>query len=250
MSINALGTQSYAQDIYGAAMKQRTEKEKAPAKAEKPEVRDTNNISAKNEEQLSDKAKELLSKLREKYGEYDFFVGNTEEEHKALAGSGSKEFSVTITAKELEKMAEDEDYAAKKEHEIESSVAMCKRICEEYGYNADGEENENTVGIINKISVSIGDDGKMKIFAELEQLSEKQKERIAKAKEEKAAEKKDEEKKADNTLKNLYGADNKDSVKRTTIEADTEEELIEKLKAINWKTVAEAYSGDKFDFSV
>lgn len=251
MSINALGSGNYSQDIYSAPLTKRADKGSTPENKGVKDIPDANNVSLKNEEKLSDKAKELLERLREKYGDYDFFVGNTQEEHKSLANSGSKEFSVVITAKELEKMAADEDYAAKKEEEIESSVAMCKRINEQYGYVMAGDEDENTVGIINKITVSIGDDGKLSIFAELEKLTEAQKERIEKAKEEKAAEKKAEDKKSETVdKKNPYAKENKDAVKRTTIKASSEEELIEMLKSINWKTIGESYSGDKFDFSV
>ena len=252
MSINALGSNSFVQEMFNTPVAKQPGKEKALEKASVNEKKEVNNVSAKNEEKLSDNAKELLGKLREKYGDYDFFVGNTEEEHKSLANSGSKEFSVVITADELEKMAADEDYAAKKEIEIEDSVAMCKRISEQYGYVSAGEEDENTVGVINKISVSIGDDGQIKIFAELEKLSEAQKERIEKAKEEKAEKaEKAEDKKADNVdKKNPYAKENMNAVKRTTIEASSEEEFIEKLKSINWKMVGESFSGDKFDFSV
>ena len=251
MSINALGTQNYAQDIYSSALTKRAEKEKAPVNKTVKDIPETNNVSAKNEEQLSEKAQDLLKKLREKYGDYDFFVGNTEDEQKTLANSGSKEFSVVITADELEKMAADEDYAAQKEKDIEDSVAMCKRISEQYGYVSAGEEDENSVGVINKISVTVGQDGKISIFAELEKLSEAQIERIKKAKEAKAEEAKAEEKKADAVdKKNPYSKENPDAVKRTTIEASSEEEFIEKLKSINWKTIGESYSGDKFDFSV
>lgn len=239
MSINALGSNSYLQDVYSSPLTKRAEKEKTPVNKEAKDVTETNNISAKNEENLSTKAQELLARLREKYGDYDFFVGNTKEEHEKLAGSGSKEFSVCITAAELEKMAADDDYAAKKEKEIEDSVAMCKRISEQYGYVQAGEEDENTVGVINKISVSIGDDGKISIFAELEKLSEAQRERIEKAREEKADDK-----------KLPYNKETPNSVKRVTIEADSEEDFIAKLQAINWKNVGESYSGDKFDFSV
>ena len=251
MSINALGTQNYAQDIYKSAMTKRPEKEAAPKKTEAPVASEINNISKENEDKLSDKAKELLSKLREKYGDYDFFVGNTEEEQQKLANSGSKEFSVMISAAELEKMAEDDDYAAQKENEINASIDMCKRICEKYGYVESGDEDENSVGVINKISVSIGEDGSMKIFAELEKLSEKQRERIEKSKEEKAEQAEKDAKKAENSDKvGIYNKDNKDSVKRTVIEASSEDELIQKLGQINWKTISESFSGDKFDFSV
>lgn len=245
MSINALGSNSFLQDVYSSPLTKRAEKEKTPAGKDVKGALETNNISAKNEENLSTKAQELLARLREKYGDYDFFVGNTKEEHERLSGSGSKEFSVCITAAELEKMAADEEYAAKKEKEIEDSVAMCKRISEKYGYVQAGEEDENTVGVINKISVSVGDDGKISIFAELEKLSEAQRERIEKAREEKA-----DDKKAEADKKLPYNKENPNSVKRVTIEADSEENFIAKLQAINWKNVGESYSGDKFDFSV
>lgn len=246
MSINALGSNNFVQELYNAPLAKRTDKEKNAEKISEKGMADINNISAKNEEKLSKRAQDFLAKLKEKYGDYDFFVGNTEDEHKSLANSGSKEFSVVITADELEKMADDENYAAQKEKEIEDSVAMCKRISEQYGYVSAGEEDENTVGVINKISVSIGDDGKISIFAELEKLTEAQKERIKNAKEEKAEEKKSEA--ADK--KNPYVKEDPNAVKRTSIQADSEEDFIAKLQAINWKTIGESYSGDKFDFSV
>ncbi|MCF0127557.1 MAG: hypothetical protein HUJ70_03260, partial [Pseudobutyrivibrio sp.] len=89
-------------------------------------------------------------------------------------------------------------------------------------------------------------DGSMKIFAELEKLSEKQRERIEDAKEEKAAEEKAEAKKA--KFKNPYEKDTKASVKRTTIEASSEEEFLEMLKGIDWDNVGESFSGDRFNF--
>ena len=76
-------------------------------------------------------------------------------------------------------------------------------------------------------------------LAELEKLSEAQRERIEKAREEKADDK-----------KLPYNKETPNSVKRVTIEADSEEDFIAKLQAINWKNVGESYSGDKFDFSV
>ena len=40
------------------------------------------------------------------------------------------------------------------------------------------------------------------------------------------------------------------SVKRTIIEASSEEELKEKLKNIDWSKVTDSHSGDRFNFSV
>ena len=216
MSINALGSQSYAQDIYNSAMNKSAKAEKAVEKKAVAEVPEGNNISAANEEKLSEKAKALIERLRTKYGNMDFYVGNTEEEQKALSCSGSKEYSVVISAEELEKMAEDEDYEDKMSKQIESSVDMCKRILEQYGYKDAENADEDSLGVINKISIAIGDDGIVKMFAELTKNDSKQ----------------------------------ADSVKRTTVEATNEDDFITQLKNINWKTIGESFSGDKFDFSV
>ena len=58
------------------------------------------------------------------------------------------------------------------------------------------------------------------------------------------------DKKAEADKKLPYNKETPNSVKRVTIEADSEEDFIAKLQAINWKNVGESYSGDKFDFSV
>ena len=70
-------------------------------------------------------------------------------------------------------------------------------------------------GRINKITVTIDNDGNMKLFAELEKTTARQKERIEKAKEQKAEDKKDK-------VKNPYEKGSKPEVKRTTIEASSE----------------------------
>ncbi len=221
-----------------AKAKKREEAENVEAK--------TNNLSAKNEEKLSEKAQELLKNLREKYGDYDFMVGNSDEEFESLSKTGSKEFSVIISSDELEKMANDEAYADEKMSMVEKAVEMCKRVCEENGYSTDSDkEGEN--GRINKISVSIDGDGNMKFFAEIEKLSAKQKERIEKNKEKKA----EEQEKAEKAKKNNpYEKDKKNSVKRTSVEADSVEELIDKIKNIDWNSIGDSKSGDRFNFAI
>ena len=197
-------------------------------------------ISAKNEAKLSKKAQDFLATLREKYGDYDFMVGNSTDDMRNLEGSGSKEFSVIFSSAELERMANDEKYANEKMQGVEGAVKMCKRINEEYGFPNGAE------GSINKITIAIGDDGSMKIFAELEKSSAKQKERIEAAKEQKAEAKKDAEKKE--KAKKANSED--ESVKRTTIEASSEEDLIEQLKNLDWSKISESHSGDKINFTV
>ena len=65
---------------------------------------DTVDISQKNEEKLSSKAQEYLKSLREKYGDYDFLVGNSTDDLKTLSKSGSKEFSVIFSNAEIKKI--------------------------------------------------------------------------------------------------------------------------------------------------
>ena len=209
---------------------------------------DTVDISQKNEEKLSSKAQEYLKSLREKYGDYDFLVGNSTNDLKTLSKSGSKEFSVIFSNAEIEKMATDEKYAAEKMQGVEGAVKMCRRICEENGYISAFDAMKAGNGTVNKIGIVTDDNGNMKFFAELEKSSEKQKERLEKAREKKAEEKKAAEKKA--SKKSLYEKDDKDTVKRTTVEADSMEELIEKIKNVDWNNVPDSKSGDRFDFSV
>ena len=207
----------------------------------------TDDISSKNEEKLSKKAQDFLKNLREKYGDYDFLIGNGTDDLKALSKSGSKEFSVIFSSAEIERMASDEKYAEEKMQGVQGAVKMCKRICEENGFVSafGGGLGEN--GTINKIGVSIDDNGNMKLFAELEKSSSKQRERIEKNREEHAEEKKAADK---SKKKNPYEKEEEPSVKRTTVEADSVEELIEKIKNIGWDQVKDSFSGDRINFSV
>lgn len=209
---------------------------------------ETNSVSTKNEEKLSRKAQDFLKSLREKYGDYDFMIGNGSDEIRSLSKSGSKEFSVIFSSAEIEKMANDEDYAAKKMHEVENSVNMCRKICEQQGYVSAFDADKSGNGIINKITITADDNGNMKFFAELEKTSSKQKERLEKSREKKAEEKKAEERRAHK--KNPYEKDTKDSVKRTTIEADSINEFLDKLEKVDWANIADSKSGDRFNFSV
>lgn len=202
-------------------------------------------ISSKNEDKLSKKAQDFLKSLRTKYGDYDFMVGNSTDDLRSLSKSGSKEFSVIFSNAELERMASDEKYAAEKMQSVEGAVKMCKRICEENGYVSTFENGKGENGTINRIGVSVDDNGNMKMFAELEKTTSKQRERIEKNREKKAEEMK---KKEQTAKKNPYEKEEKESVKRTTIEATSEEEFLQKLKDFDWKKVSDSYSGDRFNF--
>ena len=211
-------------------------------------VTDIVDISQKNEGKLSSKAQEYLKSLREKYGDYDFLVGNSTDDLKTLSKSGSKEFSVIFSNAEIEKMASNEKYAAEKMQGVECAVKMCRRICEENGFVSAFDAMKTGNGTVNKIGIVTDDNGNRKFFAELEKSSDKQKERIDKYREKKDAERKEAEKKA--SKKSPYEKEEKDTVKRTTVEADSMEELIKKIKNIDWNNISDSKSGDRFDFTV
>ena len=208
----------------------------------------TDDISSKNEAKLSQKAQDFLKNLRQKYGDYDFMVGNSTDDLRALSKRGSKEFSVIFSSAEIEKMANDEDYASEKMHAVENSVNMCRKICEQQGYVSAFGADKAGIGTATKIGIVSDDNGNMKFFAELEKTSDKQKERLEKSREKKAEEKKLAEKRAHK--KNPYEKEEKDTVKRTTIEANSYNELLDKLEAFDWNKVADSKSGDRFDFSL
>lgn len=215
---------------------------KAGFSKESTPIKKTNDISGKNEANLSKKAQDFLKNLREKYGDYDFMIGNSTDDLKALSKTGSKEFSVIFSSAEIERMANDEKYAEEKMQGVAGAVKMAKRVAEEYGFGSASGEN----GVINKIGVIVDDNGKMKLFADLEKTTSKQRERIEANREKRAEEKKaaDKAKK-----KNPYEKNDKPSVKRARIEADTEEEFIDKLKNLDWSKIEDSHSGDRVNFT-
>lgn len=248
MDVNAVGGYQTGKAFFPG--KKETGKTKVPS-AEK-QIKESSimtqvaksNVSAANEAKLSEKAQKFLARLREQYGDYDFMIGNGSDDLKELSKSGSKEFSVIFSSEEIEKMASDEKYAEEKMQGVEGAVKMSRRIAEENGFGSAYAGEDNANGVVNKIGIILGDDGSLKMFAELEKTTLKQKERIEKAKENKA------EDKADKLKKNPYDKKDKDSVKRTTIEAGSEEELLAKIQNVDWKQIADSHSGDMFNFSV
>lgn len=211
----------------------------------------TSSISKTNESKLSAKAQEFLKNLRKQYGDYDFFIGNSTDDLKTLAKSGTKEFSIIFSEAELERMANDEKYAQEKLQSMEGAVRMSEEINQKYGFEAAGGKDKAAGGEITRIGIAFNDDGTTTFFAELEKVSANQRERIEKAREEKRTEKKEEEKKTEKEMQS-YSKSNADT-KRTTVQADSIEELIEKIAAVDWDAIkAEKVpeSGSKYDFSI
>lgn len=210
----------------------------------------TKNIANTNESRLSSKAQDFLKNLRKKYGDYDFFVGNSTDDLKSLVKSGSKEFSIVFSNEELERMASDEKYAAEKLQSMENAVKMSKEINNKYGFES-GFGKNGEAAEITKIGIVFNDDGTTSFFAELEKSSAKQMERLEKSREEKRAAKKEEEKKAEKELQSY--SQNSADTKRTSVQANSIEELFEKISAIDWDAIKPEKmpeSGGKFDFSI
>lgn len=209
----------------------------------------SNGTTDANEAKLSSKAQDFLKKLRKQYGDYDFFVGNKNDDLKSLVKSGSKEFSIIFSSEELERMASDEEYANKKLQEMEQAVKMSEEINKKYGFGQNAGKNGGAD--ITKMGIVFNDDGTTSFFAELEKSSAKQREHLDKVREEKRAAKKEEAKKAEKEIGKY--AKNKADTKRASVEADSIEELLKKISAVDWDDVkAEKVpvSGGKYDFSI
>lgn len=174
------------------------------------------------ETQLSEKAQTLLKKLRETYGDMDFFVADFSkgDNAKDILSKAGKEFSVILTVEELEKMASDEKYEKEYMGRVQGARRMSEQINKEYGFTSTfGEAASRTK--VSKIGISINEDGTTTFFAELEKSSQQQRERIENAREEKLAERK------------------KQAEQMMMVQADSIEELIEWVKKVKRDKVIE-----------
>ncbi len=188
-----------------------------------------------DEEKLSDRAKEFLKNLREKYGDYDFFatekIGDTQE----LTKNSTKAYSVILTNDEIEKMAADEEYADEVMGKVGSAVDTVKRL------EANEELGEGVK--FTHISISFDDQGNTKLFAQLEKMTAEQQERAEEAKEKRAEEAKEEKAEEEKTKNQL--------VKRFSVEATSEEELLQKILGIDWDSIgAEEEENNPFAVAV
>lgn len=190
--------------------------------------------------QLSSAAKKLLEELQKKYNNMDFIVADyeTDEEAAEYLSRGTKEFSVLIDPETLEEMAADEEAKAKYTGILEDSVAQLKDMKEQLGDKKDE---------VTRLGISVGKDGSVSYFADLEKMGEKQKEWIEKSIESKKEERSEREKKAQEELASH------ERTQKTRVQAGSIEELLEKIKSVDWdqiKSEEKATSGSRFDFSV
>ena len=170
--------------------------------------------------ELSSKAQNFLDKLRENYGDYDFIVADNVEDAdiQSLTAGSTKKYSVVLTSEELEKMANDEEYAGSMMGKVEDAVKMADNIMEKADLNGKAQ--------ISQLTISFDNDGNTKLFATLEKLSESQNQRLENAKAKSAEE-------AKQTTKQVAQPEEEKS-NSFTIDANTEEDFLEQLKQINW----------------
>lgn len=170
-----------------------------------------------NQPKLSDKAQDLLEKLKKTYGSMDFMVAGKGDDAKEILSRGTKEFSVLFSAEELEKMASDEKYEKQYMDKVQGAVRMSEQISKQFGFDPASEK-----GNITKIGIAFNSDGSTSYFAGLEKMSENQRERIEKAKEQKK------------DLKDIPIRS-----KRIQVSASSMDELIKKMNQVDWSKIRE-----------
>jgi hypothetical protein len=239
------GYNTFQNNYYNNTVQNKKEADKADKTGASKKTADTKKTD-KNMPQLSDKAKALLQDLKKQYSNMDFFVAeyDSEEEAASYLSRGSKDYSVLIDPEELERMAEDEDVKKQNLALLDEAVGKLGELKEEL--KKTGKEDE-----VVTLGVSIGKDGKVSYFAELEKAGERQKEFVDKIREDKKEAAKEAAEKAAKDGTDKY---NYDHSKRTTVYADSTEELLEKITNVNWDEIKEETSipmpGGHFDFSI
>ena len=223
-SMNKISNYSaYQKEVYQNNLKKEKENEIKSGKREK--AGKTQNTS---QPELSDKAKALLEELKKKYSNIDFFVADydSDEEAASYLNRGIKEYSVLLDPETLEEMARDSSVKQKYTDMIDKATGELSDMKEQLGEAGDE---------ITRVGVVVNNDGTVSYFAELEKMSEKQRERIEKAREEKKEEAAEEKR------------------KKTTVKADSIEELMEKIKKVDWNKIPQEEiptRGARFDFSI
>lgn len=189
--------------------------------------------------QLSTRAKKLLEELKKKYSNMDFIVADYENEEEAASylARGTKEYSVLIDPETLEEMAADESVKEQYTGILEDAVDQLKGMQDKLGDKKDE---------VTHLGVSIGKDGTVSYFADLEKIGESRKEWLDKTLEGKKKDKAAQEKKAQEKAVS-------EKAKTTRVQADSVDELLEKINAVDWSQVKEEekpVTGGRFDFSI
>lgn len=243
-NMNGIGSYSTMQkNLYTSSVQGRK-----TAKADEKKT-DSTKKTENNSVQLSDKAKALLQELKKTYNNMDFYVAEyeTEEEAAEYLNRGSKDYSVLIDPEELERMANDDEVKKQNLNLLDEAVGKLGEIKEELK----GTDREDEVV---SLGVSIGKDGQVSYFAELEKSGERTREFVDKIREDKKEAAKEAE--AEKAEKAGKGTDKYqyEHSKRATVTADSVVDLLKQIQNFNWDNVKEETTipmpGGRFDFTV
>ncbi len=220
--------------------------------SQKTENKQTANVGYVNETKesgLSEKAQKLLNRLRATYTNVDFMVADSDsgEEADSILSQYTREYSVLLTTDEIEKMASDEQFEKEYLSQIETAIKVTDNIIEQYDISG-SFESKGGYSVVSKYGVMVDANGKATLFADLNKLSEAQKEYLEKHLEKVKEEKKEEEKEAK--------AEAEDEImdepveKSIRIYASNIHELLDKIKDLNWDEVEvdKSVVGVNFDY--
>lgn len=238
------GYNAYQNNFYDNSVGTKKEQSKSPKTSSASKANETKKAGSAPV-QLSEKAKALLQELKKTYGNMDFIVADydSEEEAASYLSRGTKDYSVLIDVEELERMASDDDVKNQNLSLLDEAVGKLDEVKDQLGDHKDE---------VVRMGISIGKDGEMSFFAELEKVGERQKEFVDKIR----ADKKENAEKAsadkiDSRQSHLYGYEKS---KRTTVYASSAEELVEKISNVDWDSIKEETSlpmpGGHFSSSV
>lgn len=189
--------------------------------------------------QLSDRAKALLQELKKTYSNMDFMVADyeTEEEAASYLARGTKDYSVLIDPEELERMASDDSVKEQNLSLLDDAVGKLDEMAGQLGDKKDE---------VVRMGIHIDKNGEVSYFAELEKAGERQKEFIDRIREGK--------KEASGADSKTHGKYNYEYSKRTTLYASTSDELLDKIKNVDWDAVKEETTvptpGGRFDLTI
>ena len=174
-------------------------KEKQAKKAKQKEQEDLNKKITDTYNQLSDRAKEYLSKLKERFGNMDITIADVDSDEEAakIMSQGTKSFSVLMDSKTLEEMAANETVAAEYENLIADSANELTAL----------KDSANEQGVaVKAVGMKLNDDGSKTYYSiiedslsyydkELKKQEEKKEAKLEKKKEAEEKEKQKEERK-------------------------------------------------------
>ncbi|MDE6421022.1 MAG: hypothetical protein K2K87_10895 [Lachnospiraceae bacterium] len=239
------GYNAYEASVYGSGQQNtaRTKSGSATKGKAADQVKET---------QLSAGAKRVLKELQEKYGDkMDIMAGRYDNNEQAASylSRGIKQYSVLIHADELEAMAKDGKTKEKYMSMIDDATSKLDEAKEQLGDKAED---------VVRMGISVGKDGKMSFFADLEQAGAKQRERIeqsradkkeaAKAEEKKAKKRKDEER-----IESRREGRKDEWTKTARVESNSLEDLISQIQDLDWDSV-KAHgvmpSGGRMDYTI